>query len=152
MELALVGEAVVLLCHREELMSQCLPLGRCTLACWRQTPLHTGGHLPEETSWGLSRNSDTWERIESSRESECQRDAGKPRERQIRIEGIVRNDSPWLSRKLCWPGLIKQVVDKNYWWTNSTSPVAVEAASDALSASWSPPSWSWLCPCSCPCT
>lgn len=59
MQLALVGAAVVLLCHQGALMSQCLPLVRCTPAYWRQTPWHIGGHLPEGTSWGLSHNSDT---------------------------------------------------------------------------------------------
>lgn len=78
MEPAFVRAAVVLLYHQGELMCQCLPLGRCTQAYWRQTPWHTGGHLPEETSWGLSHNSDTWEGTES--QGECQRDAGEPRE------------------------------------------------------------------------
>ena len=56
MKLALGGAVVALLCHRGGLMSQCLLLGRCTLAYWRQTPWHTGGHLQEEIVLALSHN------------------------------------------------------------------------------------------------
>lgn len=59
MKHAWVGAAVLLLCHCEERLSQYLPLGTCTLAYLRQTPWHTGGHQQEETSLGLSHNSNT---------------------------------------------------------------------------------------------
>lgn len=110
MKPALVGAAVALLCHRGALTSQCLPLGRCTLAYWRQTPWHTGGHLPEETSWGPSHNSDTWERTE--RKSECQRDAGRPREREIRIEGIMTDEERARSQwEITLRGCLESFVD-----------------------------------------
>lgn len=146
-KLALVVAVVVLLFHQGVLMCQYLPLGRYTLVCWKQTPWHTGGHLPEETSWGLSRNSDTWEK--KQRRS---RDGGRQTEQQSgkgrRWKGAVwvKNDCGCLasSADLGWI--------MGYQWTSHTSPVAVGGVSDALSAVWSPPSWSWLFPCSCPCT
>lgn len=110
MKLALAWAAVVLLCHRGVLMSQCLPLGKCTLAYWRQTPWHIGGHLPEETSWGLSRNSDTWER--TKRKWACQRDAGKPREREVRIEGMMTDkERTWSESKITLHGCLESFVD-----------------------------------------
>lgn len=89
MKLALVGAAAVLLCHQGELMSQCLPLGRCTLAYWRQTPWHTGGHLLEETSLDLSHNSDTWENREKAGESKRCREAERERSKN---EGIMAEE------------------------------------------------------------
>lgn len=58
-KLALVRAAAVLLCHQGGLESQCLLLEMCTLACWRQTPWHTGGHLQVETSLDLNHNLNT---------------------------------------------------------------------------------------------
>lgn len=66
---------------------------------------------------------------------------------QISERGCRVRCSPRLSGELCWRDWTV-----SYGWTSSTSPVAVEAVSGALSASWSPPSWSWLRPGSCPCT
>lgn len=94
MKLALVGAAAVLLCHRGELMSQYLPLGRCIRAYWRQTPWHTGGHLLKETSWGLSHNSDTLGRTERKQESskrckEAEEERSKNRGHNGRREDMV---------------------------------------------------------------
>lgn len=117
MKLALVGVAVVLLCHQGVLMSQCPPLGKCKLAYWRQTPWHTGGHLPEETSWGLSHNSDTWEGTERKRK--FHRDGGKQREWEImRDKERAESECEITLHGCCWLWLNNQVlVDK--WYLSS---------------------------------
>lgn len=73
----------------------------------------------------------------------CQRDEGKPREREVRIEGIMTDkERTWLESKITLHGCLESFVDLGlinmYSCMSSTSPVAAGALSDALSASGSP--------------
>lgn len=106
-----MGAVVVLLYHRGVLMCQCLPPGRYTRVYWRRTPWHTEGHLPEETSWGRSRNSDTCERNERASVTEAE---GGTKWKVQQMKGC-RAKWLWLCGELCWPWLNSEVwVDEAY--------------------------------------